>query len=71
MFGKAVAGLAFQDGGADVAAFQLKAKAVDPKLALPWIALPTTSGTVLRAPIMLLWSSEKRNGASGLYPLHP
>ncbi|MDD2202586.1 MAG: iron-containing alcohol dehydrogenase [Firmicutes bacterium] len=43
--GKAVAGLAFQDGGADVAAFQLKAKAVDPKLALPWIALPTTSGT--------------------------
>lgn len=43
--GKAVAGLAFQDGGTDVAAFQLKTKAVDPERALPWIAVPTTSGT--------------------------
>lgn len=43
--GKAVAGLAFQDGGTDVAAFQLKTKAIDPERTLPWIAVPTTSGT--------------------------
>lgn len=43
--GKAVAGLAFQDGGTDVAAFQLKTKGIHPERALTWIAVPTTSGT--------------------------
>lgn len=43
--GKAIAGLALQDGGSDIASFQLKKRSINPKQALPWIAVPTTSGT--------------------------
>lgn len=43
--GKAIAGLAYQEGGQDIAAFQTGKKTIDPKRALPWIAAPTTSGT--------------------------
>lgn len=43
--GKAVAALAAQENGEDVAAFQLGRRKVIPEKALPWIAVPTTSGT--------------------------
>ncbi|MFY9474473.1 MAG: iron-containing alcohol dehydrogenase [Bacillota bacterium] len=43
--GKAIAGLAHQEGRQDIAAFQRGKRAVDPAKALPWIAVPTTSGT--------------------------
>jgi alcohol dehydrogenase class IV len=43
--GKAIAGLAYQEDGQDIAAFQTGKRTIDPKKALPWIAVPTTSGT--------------------------
>ena len=43
--GKAIAGLAHQEGGHDIVAFQRGEKSIDPKKAVPWIAVPTTSGT--------------------------
>ena len=43
--GKAIAGLAAQEGGMEIAAFQRGEKTINPEAALPWIALPTTSGT--------------------------
>ena len=45
--GKSVAALARQEDerGIDVAAFQLGRRRVAPEKALPWIAVPTTSGT--------------------------
>lgn len=42
---KSVAGLARQEGRLDIAAFQTEEKTVDPKKVVPWIAVPTTSGT--------------------------
>lgn len=43
--GKAIAGLAYQEGGQDIAAFQTGKRTINPMRALPWIAAPTTSGT--------------------------
>ena len=43
--GKAIAGLAAQEGGTEIAAFQRGEKSINPEAALPWIAVPTTSGT--------------------------
>ncbi len=43
--GKAIAGLACQDDGQDITAFQTGRRTIDPNKALPWIAVPTTSGT--------------------------
>ncbi len=43
--GKAIAGLAAQEGGTEIAAFQRGEKKINPKATLPWIAVPTTSGT--------------------------
>lgn len=43
--GKAIAGLAAQEAGKEIAAFQQGERTIDPKKALPWIAVPTTSGT--------------------------
>lgn len=43
--GKAIAGLARQEGGEEITPFQTGEKKVDPDKVLPWIALPTTSGT--------------------------
>ncbi len=43
--GKAIAGLAYQEGGQEIAAFQTGKRTIDPKKALSWIAAPTTSGT--------------------------
>ena len=43
--GKAIAGLAAQEGGTEVAAYQRGEKTINPEKALPWIAVPTTSGT--------------------------
>lgn len=43
--GKAIAGLAAQEGGTELAAYQRGERTVDPEKALPWIAVPTTSGT--------------------------
>jgi alcohol dehydrogenase class IV len=43
--GKAVAGLAKQEGGSEVASFQTGRRTIDPKKVLPWVAVPTTSGT--------------------------
>ncbi len=42
---KAIAGLAYQGDGQDIAAFQTGKRTIDPKKSLPWIAVPTTSGT--------------------------
>ncbi len=43
--GKAVAGLARQESGSAVTPFQTGERTIDPDKALPWIAVPTTSGT--------------------------
>lgn len=43
--GKAIAGLASQEDGQEIAAFQTGKRIIDPKRTLPWIAVPTTSGT--------------------------
>lgn len=43
--GKAIAGLAHQEGGSEITPFQTGAKKLNPDQALPWIAVPTTSGT--------------------------
>ena len=43
--GKAVAGLAAQEDGTEIAAFQRGERTINPEAALPWIAVPTTSGT--------------------------
>lgn len=43
--GKAIAGLARQEGGSEITPFQTGAKKLNPDQALPWIAVPTTSGT--------------------------
>lgn len=43
--GKSVAALARQEGGGDVAAFQLGQRQVVAERVLPWVAVPTTSGT--------------------------
>ncbi|NLM36554.1 MAG: iron-containing alcohol dehydrogenase, partial [Firmicutes bacterium] len=43
--GKAIAGLARQEGGIEVAPFQTGERKLDPAKALPWLAVPTTSGT--------------------------
>ncbi|MEW5867185.1 MAG: iron-containing alcohol dehydrogenase, partial [Bacillota bacterium] len=43
--GKSVAALARQEGGEDVAAFQLGRRQVIAERTLPWVAIPTTSGT--------------------------
>lgn len=43
--GKAIAGLARQEGGSAITPFQTGEKKLNPDLALPWIAVPTTSGT--------------------------
>ncbi len=43
--GKAIAGLAAQEGGRAIAAYQRGERNIDPGKVLPWIAVPTTSGT--------------------------
>lgn len=43
--GKAIAALAKHDAAEDVEGFQVGRHRVDPAKALPWIAVPTTSGT--------------------------
>lgn len=43
--GKAVAALARLEDGEDVAAFQLGRRKVVTEMAVPWVAVPTTSGT--------------------------
>lgn len=43
--GKAIAGLALQEGGEEITPFQTGERALNPDRVLPWIAVPTTSGT--------------------------
>jgi alcohol dehydrogenase class IV len=43
--GKAIAGLTYQEDGQGITAFQTGKRTIDPKKALPWVAVPTTSGT--------------------------
>ncbi len=43
--GKAIAALAYDDNADDVEGFQTGRHRIDPARALPWIAVPTTSGT--------------------------
>lgn len=43
--GKAIAGLAHQEGGTAITPFQTGERKLNPEKALPWIAVPTTSGT--------------------------
>ena len=43
--GKAIAGLAHQEGGEGITPFQTGERELNPDKVLPWIAVPTTSGT--------------------------
>ncbi|HEY8344729.1 MAG TPA: iron-containing alcohol dehydrogenase, partial [Bacillota bacterium] len=43
--GKAIAGLARQEGGEEITPFQTGERELNPDKVLPWIAVPTTSGT--------------------------
>ena len=43
--GKAIAGLTHQEGGEEITPFQTGERKLDPAKVVPWIAVPTTSGT--------------------------